>query len=509
MKKTTILTLAAMALYSMKGMAGGLLTNTNQNASFLRMMSQDGIIDITGLYANPAGTAFLNNGWHVSLNVQSAYQSRNIETTFPLFALNTSNPGQTTHKFEGRAKAPAIPSFQLSYNKDKWSVNANFAISGGGGKCEFKEGLGSFEALYSGTIAQQLPGTVNATISAMMPSMLSQGLQQAGLPEAQATAAASKLAPTATVKSQMTGYSLNSYMSGRQYYFGLQVGATYKVMDNLGVYVGVRGVYGSCSYDGYVQDITANYAYSYNVPENAALGFPGTEGQGTGSVDLRDQSLALNCSQTGFGITPVIGIDWKINKQWNVAAKYEFNTCMKLKNSTETNDYTKQQMDNGNATLAQFADGTKVHGDIPGILTLGAQYAPMESLRLNGGFHYYFDKSAKAYGDKQKLIDKNTWELTAGVEYDICKLFTVSASWQKTQYGMSDAYMNDLSFNVPSNAIGLGFRLHATKRCNVDLGYMHCFYKDRTVTTATAAGDKIDRYSRTNDVFGIGVNLSL
>ena len=46
----------AFGLSSM-AFAGGLLTNTNQNAAFLRQMSQDAVIDITGLYLNPAGTA--------------------------------------------------------------------------------------------------------------------------------------------------------------------------------------------------------------------------------------------------------------------------------------------------------------------------------------------------------------------------------------------------------------------------------------------------------------------
>ena len=51
--------------------AGGLLTNTNQNAAFVRNFAQEGKIDITSIYANPAGGAFLENGWHLSLNNQT------------------------------------------------------------------------------------------------------------------------------------------------------------------------------------------------------------------------------------------------------------------------------------------------------------------------------------------------------------------------------------------------------------------------------------------------------
>ena len=56
--------------------------------------------------------------------------------------------------------------------------------------------------------------------------------------------------------------------------------------------------------------------------------------------------------------------------------------------------------------------------------------------------------------------------------------------------------------------MGLGVRIHPTKLFNIDLGYMHTFYKDREVTTQTAVGEKKDLYSRTNDVVGRGFNFA-
>ena len=231
--------------------AGGLLTNTNQNAAFVRNFAQEGKIDLTSIYANPAGGAFLENGWHLSLNNQSAFQRRNIETTFPLFQLNEENHDKT-HLFEGKATAPAIPSFTVSYNRDKWSLSAHFAISGGGGKCEFDRGLGSFEALYSGRLFGEVPLAVNAKL----PGQVKAGLISAGVPEPYATG----LAGTGTYSSRLTGYDLDAYMRGRSYYFGLQIGGTYKILDNLSAFVGIRGLYASCNYNGYVQDISASYS---------------------------------------------------------------------------------------------------------------------------------------------------------------------------------------------------------------------------------------------------------
>ena len=72
MKKNSILSAALLAFGTLGAQAGGILTNTNQNAAFLRNFAQEGQITLTSLYANPAGNAFLSPGWHLSLNSQTA-----------------------------------------------------------------------------------------------------------------------------------------------------------------------------------------------------------------------------------------------------------------------------------------------------------------------------------------------------------------------------------------------------------------------------------------------------
>ena len=467
MIKKHLFGLVLAALSTTSALAGGLLTNTNQNASFLRQLSQEAIIDVNGAYMNPAGVAFLSNGFHLSFTVQGAKQDRDITTTFPLFAYNTKNP-TATHKFEGEAKAPAIPSFQLAYVKGKWSVSSCFALIGGGGKCEFDNGLGTFEALYS----SQIIPTVNGALA------------KAGLSD----------------HIGFGGYSLNAYMKGRQYYFGLSVGGSYKITNNLSAFVGVRGVYATCNYNGWVDDVNAQLVAKTPIGE-AYL--PAT--QETVSTQLATTTISLNTDQTGFGFTPIIGIDWKINDQWNVAAKYEFKTRIRLENKSEMNEYAAN-LSKTNAVLGQFADGAKVASDMPSFLSAGVQYTPIKPLRLNAGFHYYGDKSATQYGNKQNPINGNTFEVLAGAEYDLCSRVTISAGWQTTNYDLSDAHMNDLSFNTSSNSVGAGVRIRATKRTTFDVGYMRTFYKTRDVVTTTAVGDKTDHYYRTNRVIGATVN---
>ena len=494
----------AILVAASNAFAGGLLTNTNQNAAFVRNFALEGKTELTSIYANPAGGAFLSRGWHLSLNSQTAFQERNIDTTFPLFMANVDNPNEK-HRFEGNATAPIVPSFTVSFNREKWSLSAHFAITGGGGKCEFAQGLGSFES-----------------IGAAIPSAVAIGIQQKLQPQLQAmlmappynlpSSVASEMAMQRAAEAGPDCYSMNSSMKGRSYYFGLQLGGTYKILDNLSAYVGVRGIYATCSYSGFVGDLQL-----YNSRADMATALAPEYG-GTPYIDLvrqsygnADPTITLNCDQTGFGVSPILGIDWKINNHWNVSAKYEFRTKINLKNKSQMSEMATllANTEQGKA-LRQFVDGERVREDVPALLTFGVEYSPIEKVRIDGAYHMFFDKDSKKYADKQKEIRNNTMEFILGAEYDICKLITVSASWEHTHYGLNDTFMNDLSFNLTNHMVGGGVRIHATKRFNIDLGYMCTFYNSRDVTTPVAPNlFKTDHYERKNHTFGIGLNLHI
>ena len=77
---TLVLTLAAVGF---SAFAGGLLHNTNQHIAFMRMMARGASHEIDAVYTNPAGLAFMDHdGWTLSLNIQSASQSRDVLTKF-------------------------------------------------------------------------------------------------------------------------------------------------------------------------------------------------------------------------------------------------------------------------------------------------------------------------------------------------------------------------------------------------------------------------------------------
>ncbi len=439
MKKLFLM--SAMALMvSIPTFAGGILTNTNQNAAFLRNPSRDAVIAIDGVYSNPAGIAFMPEGFHLSISWQAAWQKRQINSTFAAYPLNG---GAQTKDFEGVAKAPIIPSFQAAYViNDKWSVSAQFAVGGGGGKCEFDNGLPMFEKLVYSTAV--------AGVNAMIPG------------------------------ASVARYGLNQNLTGEQYFYGIQVGGTYKLADNFSVFGGVRAVLANCSYVGGITGINGDV----KLPE--AMGGTVMPNQ------IQSDDLLLDCSQSGTGFTPIIGLDWKLGKL-NLAAKYEFRTKISLENDADNSP-------NVDAMMADYKDGNKVRSDIPALLTLGAQYE-LSNVRLNAGFHYYWDKDAK--GTPIKKGD-NTWEANLGIEWDVNDKILLSCGGQRTQYGFDDTDMVDTNFNINSFGLCIGGAYKFNEKMKLNVGYMHSFYDEHEVASQYGK----DIYTRKNDVIGASLDIT-
>ena len=539
--------------------AGGLLTNTNQNIAFNRNFARVGAIGIDGVYFNPAGVAFLDQGFHLSLNFQNVYQTRQITSAFSVpafantpyeypFTLNGGDKTDGSKFYEGKASVPILPSFQVAYNKDKWSFQAGFGLTGGGGKATFNDGLPTFErqiAILPALINQQLP-----TFSALL------GQQE----------------------TPATSYSMQSYMSGHQYNFGLQLGVAYKINENLSVFGGARFNYIYNKYEGNITNISADvngnsqnlYEYfgskaklltekaaalqaqavaaktqadAYQAQANAATN-PTAKAQLQAAADqyaagaqqasagaklvsagadklnsskelVKDRYVEV--SQRGWGITPILGIDYRTGK-WNFAARYEFTTKFNIENNTKRDDTKK------------YENGVNTPNDIPGILALGTQYEVLKNLRVMAGYNHYFDKDARMDNNKQRFLKHNTQEFLAGVEWDINPSVTVSAGGQRTLYGLGDGkYLTDLSFVTSSYSFGVGAKIKVAKNAHLNVAYFFTNYSKFTknyedaitigreqvtqpdgtisVQPKTLATKNTDIFTRTNKVLGVGLDI--
>ena len=504
--KRNLSIIAVLLMMSVSAMAGGILTNTNQSVLFLKNPARDGAIGLDGVYSNPAGVAFMPEGFHFAFNWQYAHQTRTITSTNPLFALGKKNDGNPTKTFEGIADAPFIPSVQAAYNKGDWSFQFNFSLPGGGGVCEFENGLGSFENAV-GSIAYLL--------------------QQRGL--------------------GVEGYDVDGYMRGRQYFFGFQLGAAYKINDSWSVYGGLRALYGNASYRARLSNIQVKMrneqgeAYFVNFDQfinnniayiNKQLGqaelatqmgamtpeqLAAVQEQANAALvplemlQKYGQGVNLMSNQEGFGIAPIIGVDFKVGN-FNFAAKYEFNTEMKMKNHSTLEKALKIEGNYANfpgiENINKYENDTDVDEDAPALLAVGAQWDIIPQVHLNLGYHHYYDKNAHWYNNAQDKLDHGTNEFLAGVEWDVSPRVNISCGGQLTRYGLTDAYMNDLSFVINSYSAGFGVSYKATDKVTLTAAYFQTNYDNYDKVTSTEPRVS-DTFTRTNRVLGLGVQVDL
>ena len=462
--------------------AGGILTNTNPSARFARVMALDATTShADAAYYNPAGTVKLSEGFHFTFSNQSVAQKRIINSTFAPMT------GADTKEFVGKSTAPVVPSLQGGYRKGRWALSGNLAITGGGGKATFNEGLPSVESQISMLVPM---------INQFAPGLVGQ------IPGASLTA---------------KGYSLNQYMHGINYIFGGQLGGAYKINDMFSVYGGFRLNVVHNSYEGHLTDLKLDV----DIQGLGAAGFPDHSGMMdpsplfamVGATDaipaeikeklalpakIAGEGAHLVSKQSGWGVAPIIGFHFS-HAGFNIGTKYEFKNSLNVENKTKVDD------------TGLFADGVNTAHDSPALFTIGASYDILPSLTASVGYHLFFDKDAKMANNKQKALTGNTNEYLAGIEYRINDMFLISTGGQITRFGISDDFQSDLSFSINSYSIGFGGAVNLSKNVQLNLGYFFTNYSDYTKKSENYNGTGVpgqDVYSRTNKLFAAGIDFT-
>ena len=531
MKRELLLALSS-ALLSSSLMAGGIITNTNQSAAFARMLARNASLGIDAVYYNPAGLTKLGNGFHLSLNNQSIFQTQDVVNNYPY--LNND-------KYTGIVKAPVFPGIYAVYKMDKLAFSFGFNPVGGGGGAQYDTGLPSFEM----------------GISDLVPMLGRQSATDPGF--------------------GVTHYKADINFKGSSVNFGYQFGVSYEINPSISLFAGIRTVTAKNTYKGSITNILVNPNYtapavpsltppsfagsfmradafgaqmhdyfssgatvyagiatqytdaasaagqliagglgsytfaqaeavgaidatqqaqfegallaagqSVNTPiEQAEVVYTTTANQATaGATELNGgvaQMAALAAGtgdkeidvvQKGTGYTPIFGANLTIAEKLTVAIKYEMITKIELTNKTKVDG------------TGSFPNGAKSRADMPAMLSIGASYPVIKKLNASLGFNYYFDKSAD-YGKNDSegnpvkndaLIDKNYYELALGLEYSFTEKFLLSAGFLTSQTGVSKDYQSDLSYSLSSNAVAFGGQYMITPDIGLNLGGLVTMY---------------------------------
>ncbi len=125
---------------------GAAFAGDNQSAKYIRMLSREAATDSIDIaYFNPAGTAFLQEGFHVQLNGQTVW-------------LNYSHDfGGTT--YEMKNWVPFVPAAYLGYNGGKWAVFFHYNIPEGGGSLDYDSVAIAFDTPVVGVAFGSLEAT--------------------------------------------------------------------------------------------------------------------------------------------------------------------------------------------------------------------------------------------------------------------------------------------------------------------------------------------------------------
>jgi long-subunit fatty acid transport protein len=546
MRKLTFL--LAFFMLSNFVFAGGLLTNTNQSAQFIRMMSRNASLDIDAVYFNPAGLTKLEQGWHFGIYSQTIFQDKTVESGYPLL----NDPS-----YLGTVMVPVFPNAYAVYNKEKWAFSFGFGPNAGGGSAEFERGLPSFEI----PISKVVPGL--AGLSQINPALA------------------------------VAGYDADLYFTGSSIFWGFQLGATYEINEMLSVFGGVRYMPAKNIYQGSIKNIqlevggsmtpapafltqaagvvngaataskgvatglqpivtggggtlTLNQAQQLGyipaaqktaiesgllrmgVPQSQIDVMPVTAVQGTynaagnqltataGSLTATSTQLAdkeVDTEQTGAGFTPIIGINFSPNEDWNVAVKYEHKTKLTLKNKTIVDD------------LGLFPDGAESSSDVPAILGIGLGYKGLDRLQVQVSYTYYFNKNVNWGSNVRDLsswksvdptkirtreIENNGYEIGLGLQFNLTDNFAISAGGLMGDMGVAPSYQSDFSYSNPSTTVGGGIMWKITDKMTLDAGVSNTFYKDQTVNFADPVVPSYnDVYGKTALTFAAGLSYSI
>ena len=522
--------------------AGGLVTNTNQSAQFVRLLSRNASTDVDATYFNPAGLTKLAPGFHFGINNQTIGQTRTVISDYPF--LN----GAPDREFLGTVSAPFFPSVYAVFNTSKLAFSLGFNPVGGGGGAKYDEGLAMIE----------MP------ISDLVPLLESQGAQ---------------------------GYSLETNFTGSSIFYGFQGNISYKINDIVSVAAGARYVMARNTYEGKLENIMLNMGGTWlpastvftniatqlagivAIPTQvapiitagggdftlvqlqgagyidattragieaalAAIGVPPANipamtlnqisGTITGATPALNEQIAqatatsslmhdqhADVLQTGSGITPVLGVNLAFGDMVNIGIKYEFATKLRVVNQT-TSDFTMGIDPETGDPITMFPDGAETINDMPAMLAIGVEVRPISKLMLTGSFTYYFDKAIDYDGSEDlnvNMIDKNFLDFALGVEYGITKNIRASVAWAGTKTGVNLNYQDELSYSLNTNGIGGGFGIRISPMIDVNIGGLYTIYgTDEKTFTRTMTGTEIsipltETYKKTTWLAAVGVDL--
>lgn len=454
---------------------------SNSTATVVRDPARQASTEIDAVLFNPAGTAFLNDGWHLSLNGVLSSQRFNL--------------GDSYHSIE-KSMLNTIPSLQAAYKKGSLALSLSVANEGG---------YGTWARSEDALLTNLLTNAFNPTFETYK-DVMSQYTNHCNLADQ---------------------FLSKAMINGDLYNFSARVGAAYQLNPHWSVYAGVRL--------NYVTETTKVNLYRWVERANGSIDTPNQyfnavndefqktiqdkndEVLGTDEAlkeqligilgDMLNESMAeipdytpmLDTRTTGWGISPVIGVDYTFSN-FNFAARYEFETKIHPK---------------GHSSLSYH---------IPSLLSVGASWQINDNLKIavGGNWHHlhkntYGRKQSAAYSDPRTsiaaglLAQKHSFtsgEYTASVSFSPVNRLLMSVGYTYSS-AMLPTYKSFYAQSIPASnsisthAVSGGLRYELNDNIQLDFGISNKMSMD-------VVGKQkflMDNYQKLSMSAGITINI--
>ena len=260
--------------------AGGMVTNSNQSAEYMRTLNRNASMEIDAAYFNPAALATLNQGLHLYLSNQTIFQTREVTGDFPTYNNGT---------FEGTTFAPVFPNLHIAYVSGSMAFSGSFQPIGGGGTADFPEGLPAFEKTFAG-FAEGTPASLLGAPSSV---------------------------------GNINGYDVDAAFNGSSLYLGFQGNFSYAISDMIQAGIGVRYISAKNTYEGGLENIALHTTSGFDL-------------DATSSSLLSDKFV--DAMKTGSSMIYIVSVNLNPSEAINLSLRYETIGALEMTNETTTDD---------------------------------------------------------------------------------------------------------------------------------------------------------------------------
>lgn len=454
--------------------AQGYLSDATASSAILtRDPARQASTEIDAVVTNPAGTAFINDGFHISLG--GIFNYRDISAT------NTEKPSPTYYTKEMNI----LPTVQIAFKKNDWTVSASFASEGGFGNRK------SPNSIMAEKVLQNIDNTL---LEALDEALL-------GFRTIYSVASLVTDVPALNMADDDEFIYSSKNVNTHLHNWTIRLGGAYKFNEHLSAYVGVKANYVKNTADSEYgmaisrQSTGERFEYSdyfqqnIDIINNAQMDNELREAMVSSLSSLLglDEQLNhvadANIKVTGWGFAPIIGIDYKI-KNFNFGAKYEFASHIKAKGANNQ------------------------HFNVPATMSVGMKWQIIPKLTMAAGSNVVFAtyKSISSTATPSRAYDLS---VSGTFEFNEKWLASAGYTFGKEQRTIPEFIADIMHNNVNTHKFSFGGAYSPIENMRINLGASIYNRPDNYITSITGDVTMAAHYSYKPKVqIALGIDYS-